>query len=207
VTSDQSIRHVLSHAHFVILDLEYTSWEGSLEANWSRPGEQREIVQIGAIEMEAASLCEVSSFNELVRPRVNPVLSEYFVRLTGITNEQVSEHGSTIEKALEAWVEFAREIPVYSWGDENPVFAENLRLLGCGNLVLPHINDIRPILIAAAPELQNATSGQLAAILGSKMDFRAHDAIEDCRSVAEALRILATRWGLAMEGMNNFSHS
>jgi inhibitor of KinA sporulation pathway (predicted exonuclease) len=192
VTSTQSIRQVLSSAHVIVIDLEYTAWEGSLEANWGRPGEFREIVQIGAIKLETASLGEVSSFNRLVRPQINPTLSEYFVRLTGITNDQISKHGCTIEKALKVWLNFARDTPVYSWGDENPVFADNLRLLGYENLVLPHITDLRPILIAAAPELQNATSGQLAALLGSRLRFRAHDAIEDCRSIAEALRILAT---------------
>jgi len=60
---------------FVIADLEYTSWEGALERGWDRPGEFREIVQIGAVKVQRSdSLRESDSFMVLVAPTLNPVL-------------------------------------------------------------------------------------------------------------------------------------
>ena len=71
---------------FVAVDLKYTSWEGSLERGWSRPHEHREVVQIGAVRLDAGNgFAEVDALDVLVRPQRNPVLSEYFVALTGIT--------------------------------------------------------------------------------------------------------------------------
>ena len=36
---------------FVIMDLEWTSWEGAKKRQWSGPGEEMEIVQIGALKL------------------------------------------------------------------------------------------------------------------------------------------------------------
>ena len=79
-------------AHVVIFDLEFTAWEGSMESRWMRPGELTEIVQIGAVKLDAASLKEVDAFEMLVKPRVNPVLSDYLVSLTGIGNRQLAHY-------------------------------------------------------------------------------------------------------------------
>jgi inhibitor of KinA sporulation pathway (predicted exonuclease) len=185
-----ALEQILSAPRIVLLDLEYTAWPGSLEANWGRPGEHREIVQIGALMLETASMREISYFNQLVHPRVNPVLSDYFTNLTGISNDDVQKQGCTMVAALGAWAEFAGDVPIFSWGDEKPVFEENLRLLGQNSITLPQTTDIRPMILEVAPQARNATSGELATLLGSTLKFRVHNAIEDCRSIAEALRIL-----------------
>ena len=39
------------HGGMVVMDLEYTAWEGSLERGWSKPGEAREIIQIGDVKI------------------------------------------------------------------------------------------------------------------------------------------------------------
>ena len=75
----------------IIADLEYTSWEGALESGWSAPGQFREIVQIGAVRVDAGDgFVEMAHFSMLVRPTINPELSDYFVTLTGITNDAMA---------------------------------------------------------------------------------------------------------------------
>ena len=65
-------------------DMEWTAWEGSWSRSWSAPGEYREIVQIGAVKLDGGNaLGERDSFDVLVRPPRNPVLSDYFIALTG----------------------------------------------------------------------------------------------------------------------------
>ena len=67
----------------VVFDLEFTAWEGSMANRWSRPGEFTELVQIGAVRVDARTFAVEAEMDVLVKPRLNPVLSEYFVQLTG----------------------------------------------------------------------------------------------------------------------------
>ena len=91
----------------LIFDLEFTSWPGSNERNWSLPEEDREIIQIGAIKIElTGKMRELDSFQILVRPLKNPILSDYFVDLTGITQDKVEKNGVLFPVALSQFVNF-----------------------------------------------------------------------------------------------------
>src|ERR1700754_517527 len=83
-----------------VFDLEFTAWECSMASHWLRPGEFKEVVQIGAVKLDAASFRITASFDVLVRPRINAGLSPYFENLTGITNAQVAERGVDFAPAL-----------------------------------------------------------------------------------------------------------
>ena len=96
----------------IIFDLEFTAWSGSMEHRWMRPGEHREVVQIGAIKLDTATLEEIDSFNVLVKPRLNPVLSPYLEALTGVTNEAVTRSGVDFADAYRAFVAFAAGAPL-----------------------------------------------------------------------------------------------
>ena len=37
-----------------VFDLEFTAWECSMASHWLRPGEFKEVVQIGAVRLDAA---------------------------------------------------------------------------------------------------------------------------------------------------------
>ena len=79
--------------HLTIFDLEFTAWEGSLARQWLGPGEFKEVVQIGAVRLNLHSLELEDSFDCLVRPRVNSVLSDYVENLTGISNRRLAADG------------------------------------------------------------------------------------------------------------------
>src|ERR1700748_1153496 len=83
-----------------VFDLEFTAWECSMASHWLRPGEFKEVVQIGAVKLDAASFEIIASFDVLVRPRINVDLSPYFENLTGITNGQVADRGVDFPEAL-----------------------------------------------------------------------------------------------------------
>ncbi len=72
---------------FIVMDLEYTAWEGSLERNWSGPGEVREIIQLGAVEVTRTVRTWVVGrrLDVHVRPKINPNLSLFIQKLTGIS--------------------------------------------------------------------------------------------------------------------------
>ena len=47
------------------------------------------MVQIGAVKLDADSFLVQDEFEVLTLPRFNPVLSPYFEKLTGISNDQL----------------------------------------------------------------------------------------------------------------------
>lgn len=58
----------------VIADLESTSWEGAQESGWSGPGQFREIVQIGAVRVDAGDgFAERANFSVLFARRSIPI--------------------------------------------------------------------------------------------------------------------------------------
>ena len=57
--------------------------------HWLSPGEFKEVVQIGAVKLDAESFALLAEFDQLVRPRVNFPLGPYFEKLTGISSGQV----------------------------------------------------------------------------------------------------------------------
>ena len=66
--------------NYIVFDLEFTSWEGSMQRNWSGENEYKEIVQIAAIKVTDGKISD--KLNILVKPNINPNLSDYFQKLT-----------------------------------------------------------------------------------------------------------------------------
>jgi inhibitor of KinA sporulation pathway (predicted exonuclease) len=182
----------------VILDLEFTAWEGSQEHGWSRPGEHREVVQIGALLVDSVSLQVTGEFNELVRPRRNPSLSVYFQQLTGISQAAVDERGRPFADALDAFLDFCDGHYVLSYGNDMVILGENLVLQVPEGRIpkrgLPPFVNIRNYVNAALPATAGLSSGRLAFGLGlaDRID-REHDALADCYSILETLRHLRER--------------
>ncbi len=68
---------------YVIVDLEATCWQtGTSQA-------RQEIIEIGAVMLLSSEARSPSEFAEFVRPVVEPELSDFCIRLTGITQQEV----------------------------------------------------------------------------------------------------------------------
>jgi DNA polymerase III epsilon subunit-like protein len=67
----------------VVYDLEFTSWPDSLTYWWDAPGQYREVTQIGAVRYDTDQKKVIDRFNCLVRPVVNPQISDYNLNLIG----------------------------------------------------------------------------------------------------------------------------
>lgn len=110
---------------YIVFDIEYTAWTDSLKNNWSNPNEYREIVQIGGLKISDGEI--IDQINIYVKPEKNPTLSDYFKRLTGITQEKVDKYGLTFELAMKNLYAFTIGIDnVYSWGNDWRVIKENM---------------------------------------------------------------------------------
>jgi inhibitor of KinA sporulation pathway (predicted exonuclease) len=171
--------------HVVVFDLEFTAWEGSLESRWTRPGELSEVVQVGAIKLDAATLKEVDSFDMLVRPRVNPVLSDYLTELTGISNEAVANRGVDFVTAYRAFLDFVDEARTFAHGRDDLILANNLKLYGWDRaLPLPHYSNAIPWFTAQGIDLKGRRACDVAELAGAVFEGRKHNALADARGVA-----------------------
>jgi inhibitor of KinA sporulation pathway (predicted exonuclease) len=177
----------------VLYDTEYTAWPDSLPNHWLAPGEFREIVQIGAVKV-AAGLATVSEFEILVRPRFNPVLSDYFVTLTGITNEAVTKRGVNLRAAYDRFVEFVGDDTMAAFGRDDLVLGGNLRLCGIADAPpLPPHRDIVPWLQENGIATAGIHACDVAKVCGAAFNGREHDALDDARSLAAGIRALVAR--------------
>jgi inhibitor of KinA sporulation pathway (predicted exonuclease) len=175
---------------FVLWDTEYTAWKGSQERNWSGKGEYREIVQIGAIALEGPALVEESAFSVFIQPVKNPELSEYFIELTGITQNDILSSGVSFGEALSRFESWVSESPCYSFGGDESVLKENCELFG---LPFPHLTyrDVRAVFEEGGVQAKRYTSGTITEAFGRKSSHRAHNALNDVRTIKEGLRLLA----------------
>ena len=178
----------------VVFDLEFTAWPGSMEHRWLRPGEFREVVQIGAVKIDAETLAEVGTFDALIKPRLNPVLSPYLEDLTGVTNAAVAERGIDFADAYRAFVRFADGAPLLAFGRDDLVLKDNLALYGLKDEppLPPHVN-IVPWLVEAGIDTRGLHACDIAEATGTRFEGRRHDALADARSVALGIRTLVAR--------------
>jgi DNA polymerase III epsilon subunit-like protein len=178
----------------IVFDLEFTAWPGSMEHHWLRPGEFREVVQIGAVKLDTGTLAETGSADILAKPRLNPVLSPYFETLTGVTNARLARDGLDFAEAYRAFLSFAGDAPLVAFGRDDLVLIANLKLYGLNGEppLPPHIN-IVPWLRRAGIDTRGLHACDIAKAAGAAFEGRLHDALDDARSVAEGIRALVAR--------------
>lgn len=177
-----------------VFDLEFTAWQGSLASGWLRPGEFKEVVQIGAVTLDPFDFSILDEFNVLVRPRVNPLLSSYFEALTGITNAMVAAAGVDFADAYRRFAAFAGQGPICAFGHDEAILAENMRLYGLADLPpLPDFVDLRGWFAARRLDPRGLCSCDIAPALGLDVGGRAHDALDDARSMAVAMAAMVAR--------------
>jgi inhibitor of KinA sporulation pathway (predicted exonuclease) len=181
-------------AALTVFDLEYTAWECSMARHWLEPGQFKEVVQIGAVRLDGRTLEVLDEFDLLVRPRINPVLSPYFQNLTGITNDQVERGGVDFAEAYRRFADFAGDDPICAFGHDEWILEENLRLYGIADFrALPRFSDLRSWFAACNVDPRGMLSCEIAPSLGLTFQGRAHNALDDARSMAASMEEMVRR--------------
>ena len=188
-------KHIFTEDKAVVFDLEFTSWPGSNARNWSLPNEDREIIQIGAVKIKTTGdMREVDSFKILVRPLKNPILSDYIVNLTEITQEKVEKEGILFPLALSRFINFIGEHPIdiLSNGGDEEVIEENCQIHNIPFLSIFKKSTDLKIYFSEVLGIsrKNCTSGMLPELFGLNNHEKQHDALGDARSISQALRYL-----------------
>ncbi len=178
-----------------VFDLEFTAWEGSMARRWLAPGEFKEVVQIGAVRLDADTLEEVAALDLLVRPRINPVLSAYLEDLTGVTNARLKADGFDFAEAYDRFADFAarrddlRLRPRRSGAGGEPAA---LRHSPMRRRCRRYIN-VTPWLRANGIEPKGNHACHVGPLCGAAFEGHEHDALDDARSVAAGIRALVGR--------------
>jgi inhibitor of KinA sporulation pathway (predicted exonuclease) len=185
---------ILPH-EFILCDLEYTSWEGSKELNWSRPGEFREIIEIGAAHVRRVDkrfvIC--SEFSTFVKPQKNPILSAYISNLTGITQFDIENSGVYFDCALSEFELFVKHKgPIISYGEDGEIFSDNLFLNNLRqSAIVEGWIDYRQTLSHAAGLSASLSSSELPSAIGlSGFNGLAHRALDDVKAQIAVLNDL-----------------
>ena len=97
----------------IVLDLEATCWA---EPNIAV---KSEIIEIGAVKVDLKNSQIVDTFDMLVRPTLNPDLSDYCTNLTGITTDMVkgSEYFWQVYPKFVKWAGAKKKGLIGAWGD------------------------------------------------------------------------------------------
>jgi inhibitor of KinA sporulation pathway (predicted exonuclease) len=177
-----------------VFDLEFTAWECSMASHWLRPGEFKEVIQIGAVRLAADTFETLDEFEILVRPRINSALSPYLEKLTGITSEKLALRGVDFAVAYDRFLDFAGDSPICAFGHDEWVLEENLRLYGIADArPLPVFRDLRGWFAENDLDPRGLHSCDIGPALGVPFRGRAHDALDDARSLAAGMEVMAGR--------------
>jgi len=164
---------------YVIVDLEATCWEGGANI------ERMEIIEIGAVTLESNTGPILEEFNTFVKPVDHPVLSDYCMQLTSISQTDVDEADDfkTVFPRFIDWIG-AQPFTLCSWGayDLKQFKADCKRhKIPLPESFLQHINLKQEF--ANLKGIKPCGMAKALNILGIKLEGTHHRAIDDVRNI------------------------
>lgn len=194
---------------FVIFDTEYTSCKGCLE-NGRAEWQKEEIVQIAALKIDAITLDVIEEFNVYIKPSINPVLSDFFVDLTGITNDLIEKLGISFEQAYLMFKGFSDGLNCYAYDirfngkglADGEVMEKNLKYNNMKDSNPPYYINIASWLKERYEEngieVGTINSGGTAKLLGvdkdlEKLGLDEHNALYDVYSLLSGVKFFKAK--------------
>jgi inhibitor of KinA sporulation pathway (predicted exonuclease) len=97
-------------------------------------------------------------------------------------------------EAYGRFVSFAGQTPIAAFGHDEWVLEENIRLYGLSGLApLPVFQNLHPWFAERNLDPRGLHSCDIAGRLGVPFQGRAHNALDDARSIAAGMKTLAAR--------------
>lgn len=111
--------------NYIVLDIEATCWLGK------PPNGINEVIEIGAVKINQYGEV-LKFFSKLIKPKLNPKLSGFCKKLTGIKQEQLNS-ADYYPTVIEEFKEFVGvgydDYTLFSWGDnDKSYFSTNCEL-------------------------------------------------------------------------------
>jgi len=174
---------------FSILDLEYTSWKGSLQRNWSFDWEKKEIINISSIKFDDLNKKKLSEIDIICKPLTIKFLSLYFQKLTGIKQKKVNQQGINFNDALTRLEYFFLGVEkIFVNGVDGEVLKKNCKYHKLPvPIFIKKIVDIRPYLSKILNKDKNQVISSELVKTKSKGFFVPHSGLYDCYSIYKFL--------------------
>jgi len=171
---------------YIVFDIETTCWENDTK-------EARELIEIGACALDS-NFSIIDSFEKFCKPLINPVLTEFCINLTGITQEMINsaDNFKIVLPEFAKWINSFEDAELISWGnyDKTHLLFENERT-GLNNLDFiktteKHTNLKREFEIKY--KLQNCEIQAALNMLGKEFDGSLHRGIDDAKNIVRILK-------------------
>ena len=177
---------------FVILDLEWTSWAGNYYGKFKQyekrsAKQKREIIQIGAIKIDK-NFKVIRKLNIYIKPKINPKLSKYIIKLTRISQKTVDNKGLDFKDAFNIFYKFIKNSKVISNGNDGEIVNKNLFFNNINKKI--KIFNIKNLLIKKYKiPIKYSHSPLMQSYFGYKIKYnKTHNALYDCISILNTLR-------------------
>lgn len=182
--------------YFLVLDLEATCCDKETIKR-----HEMEMIEIGAVMVEAETLTIIDEFQTFVKPVRNPVLTPFCTSLTSITQTQVEQAPGYADAILllQKWLSNYQNAVFGSWGDyDYNQFEEDSKFHKVPfPISYPHIN-LKKLFsnTQGLSELYGmAEALKLAAI---KLEGTHHRGIDDAKNIAKLLPFILGKQQIAV---------
>ncbi len=191
---------------FVLYDTEYASWSGFLTAP-EQEKKKAEIVQIAALKINLSDLSIADKTNIFIKPYFTPKLTDYFIRLTGLTDQLLDKEGISFPEAYQKFKRFVGHLPCYAhaWSNDNDNLADgkviryNMEMFGLKDNDEPDYRNIAKWFKQKYQEtglnIKSQCSGEIVKLLHLEEQLKdlkldTHNALFDVYSILIGLRHL-----------------
>ncbi len=171
--------------HYLIIDFEATYCdEGTV------PREQMEIIEVGAVMVEASTLRAIDEFQVFIRPVRHPEFTAFCTRLTSIRQQDVDSAPGFAEamSRFKDWLYRYGNFVFCSWGDyDMKQLKQDCNFHRLPNPIgAPHLNLKR--VVAERQQLAKKPGlGDAVRMAGLQFQGNHHRGIDDARNIARLL--------------------
>lgn len=171
--------------YFLVLDLEATCCDkGSIKRQYM------EIIEIGAVIVEAPNLTIIDEFQTFVKPVRYPVLTAFCTALTSITQKQVEQAPGYAEAIalLRNWLSNYPNAVFGSWGDyDYNQFKQDSKFHRVPfPISYPHVN-LKKLFSDTQGLSQRYGMAEALQLAGMELEGTHHRGIDDARNIATLL--------------------
>jgi len=174
----------------IYIDTEYMYDDMFREERMPKETDQKQIIQIAAILFDVTTGTELESLNLLVKPIFHDTLPPFFIKLTNITNNDVSQNGLSFPHALRKLKNFCKEYPIWTFNNDYAVLRQNCAFHNIPNPFKKPFVRVQPLLSNFNINPTKYSSGTLHKAVNVFMQGHVHNALHDVRSMALAMYIL-----------------
>ncbi|HEY9690620.1 MAG TPA: 3'-5' exonuclease [Oculatellaceae cyanobacterium] len=179
------------YEYYLVLDLEATCCDrGTIK----KP--EMEIIEIGAVMVEAANLTIVDEFQTFIKPIRHPILTDFCKSLTSITQAQVDQAPLYVEAIalLKKWLSNYPNAVFGSWGDyDYRQFQQDSKFHNTAfPIAYPHINLKKLFTDTQGLPKKFGMAGALA-LANIPLEGIHHRGIDDAKNIAKLLPLILGR--------------